>query len=896
MNQSKELPSTANHSKSKYNSRAHTQSSNTSLSIAQNYIRSVQQRKDQIRAGVNVSLQSTPMSLNQIKIDTLKDAKSKQILQSNEGTPKALTEKQQQSEIQNTDAISNTQFSYQLSNRSYGSQSKYSSPNTGMKSAIQTFMKSSLNTFHQKIQKPRSSVTNNTTQNTKSFHQKYRAKHDLESKLKLIKKTDTSNTSLSRILSPFKQKLSQQQFIKSFEQQEREQYFFQQNQSNKQIKTIDIFYWEFKELNIDKITSSTIIKLALDKLSQPYMHKQYVMMSPVKVDISATPRMNQTKEEQYQSLKSNINEFLQQKQLPLLSNDNDITFDKPKVIGYEDFKKLLQHLQLIEYGTNDPRQDYTLGQIWLQELNSSYQCDLHNILTFIAGILNINTNQVLTKKEEIQQFEQKESCMAFKQNGFGKFLNQDKLNECYKKYEYMSKLRESKLPPPVSQETQNKDSQQDLRVIEFDALQSLNEDKQSALSLNYASPNKGYQTMANGNSPKNKSRRASINSREKSFRKIEINLVDYVSERQQKILDEQIKIQMIQPKENLVMPIIQIDQWGAGSSRSQKKEQNYQDITQLLEELKNENYPKIDLSNILEDNDALQEGVINPKKHNERKQRLGNTKKSVQVSKSHVQKLDMSRTSKHADRKLAVPESKQHMLRKQHTGGRARDNSPLYMNDGFEVESNKISNPNEGSSQKNLSTKDNHLIELKHPDHFLREVSMITNSMFGDLNTKTQNDFIEDNSFQKQNSMCSKQLSEIINKKLLNEETNVLKNRPLFFLDVKIPPDMSPQKIIFYERDSPKQLATRFIELHKLNDKMIPILEKQLRSKMDDAFQLKRESMNPNNFKYVQTGDPFAKKYSEDLQIVNKFKGFKVLGNAEKRPLPKIRNVSDDEW
>jgi len=46
------------------------------------------------------------------------------------------------------------------------------------------------------------------------------------------------------------------------------------------------------------------------------------------------------------------------------------------------------------------------------------------------------------------------------------------------------------------------------------------------------------------------------------------------------------------------------------------------------------------------------------------------------------------------------------------------------------------------------------------------------------------------------------------------EELNPHKNRPLFFMDVKIHPDKPAAKIIFYDRDSPRMMARRFVEHH----------------------------------------------------------------------------------
>jgi hypothetical protein len=45
--------------------------------------------------------------------------------------------------------------------------------------------------------------------------------------------------------------------------------------------------------------------------------------------------------------------------------------------------------------------------------------------------------------------------------------------------------------------------------------------------------------------------------------------------------------------------------------------------------------------------------------------------------------------------------------------------------------------------------------------------------------------------------------------------------------------------------------------------------------------------LSPDKHKVTVIEDPNAKKYSEDLEIKTNYKGFKVLGNAEKRPLPK---------
>lgn len=63
---------------------------------------------------------------------------------------------------------------------------------------------------------------------------------------------------------------------------------------------------------------------------------------------------------------------------------------------------------------------------------------------------------------------------------------------------------------------------------------------------------------------------------------------------------------------------------------------------------------------------------------------------------------------------------------------------------------------------------------------------------------------------------------------------------------------------------------------------------------MDQALKAKKDSASPDRF-HKEKDEVFVKKYTEDMKVVTQSKGFRVFGNAEKRPLP-VKHESDDEW
>eukprot|EP00347_Sterkiella_histriomuscorum_P003407 403364415 len=197
------------------------------------------------------------------------------------------------------------------------------------------------------------------------------------------------------------------------------------------------------------------------------------------------------------------------------------------------------------------------------------------------------------------------------------------------------------------------------------------------------------------------------------------------------------------------------------------------------------------------------------------------------------------------------------------------------------------SNPNEGSVMRSQ----NH-IELQDPSNFLNQISMIQTPA---IDITSRLDQTDDISFQNKESMGSKLTDFMKNSMQLDSEELMAKNRPLFFMDIKINPGQPPKKIIFYDRDSPSYIAKKFSIANKLDEKIQQNLEKKLRKKMQEAMKIKIESMSPDRYKQDDIYREEGRLYVDDMKVVKQGRGFKVKGNVDQRPLPE-RNESDDEW
>lgn len=77
--------------------------------------------------------------------------------------------------------------------------------------------------------------------------------------------------------------------------------------------------------------------------------------------------------------------------------------------------------------------------MWVKELLSTDTCNLKNVVTLVAGILKIPTQEIIVQLDEMNIYHSNMSVMLFTKEGQAKFKNQEEIDNCAKTYFMLSR-------------------------------------------------------------------------------------------------------------------------------------------------------------------------------------------------------------------------------------------------------------------------------------------------------------------------------------------------------------------------------------------------------------------------------------------------------------------------
>ncbi|CDW90163.1 UNKNOWN [Stylonychia lemnae] len=666
-------------------------------------------------------------------------------------------------------------------------------------------------------------------------------------------------------------------------------------------------------------------------LMSPQKSKQAIEnASPSKLE-QIDEKANIQDQEAYVNLKKEVNEFLRQNNLRQVTDK----FDHANYIQYDEFKRLLIHLKLVDQNRINPVQDYLIGQMWVKELQGLNDCCIKNVVTLLVAVLGIKNQTIFVAKGQDKKFKVNDGLMAFNDQGESKFLNQDDADKCLNRYLTLSKQREketSKSPPKVQNSptkltdsfvSQNKTQPtsllNDMQQQNFGRnqplnckpqVQSLKDQPRKSILKKPAPTTEGflYQSL-DGKQKLFTKENQEANPENKANKDLQLLNIQNSGQKKQnnlKLADKE--PQIFNPYEETkgdtktiqitlkAKPVILLNK--DAPSNEQKSQSvpdtplNFLQVKTQANKTKDIKQPMKRISNNVLSLPLASNEALNDSGNSTNNQKVEiikpfnivpRSRQSGETPRINVGQFDnQNQSSKQLDQLSAT------MRSEGDTPGMSTLNLPGTLGKitgGMRKSMGRSSN---ASKNRRLA------LELLSPDDFLSEISEIPINTKFDIKQKMPVDEDSDKvSFFGKHSHGSNKVSDVVSGNKDTDESG-RKARPLLFMDVNLGAQKGVQKLIVYEKDSPRYIASKFGEMHQLREKAVTQLERLLNKKIEEALHTRKKVIKEEDSPEMKSRSPSPTLV--DMKVVSNSRAIKVKSNTTGPIQIKRKEELDDDW